>query len=212
MIIRFKNNTQAARSWAGQEIQAGEYYTLEVGEEAVWSKNSSVLVSITDAELILNDGTRDVASVPDALKILFGLSPKDVQVVTNPPFAGKVLGEKKIFSRMTGKKFPVTVGVNILDFLIPKTEMKMNGVEITNGKVGETVNFKVLDTATGAISTIPNFMLNQFAFDVNLPDGFYSQKSNYDADVIKDLVIRIEITAVEARDLCVNYLLHELKA
>lgn len=137
--------------------------------------------------------------------------PSGQAVTVGSTFRSKKIGDKKLFSRITGKKFPVAVGVNTLDFLIPKNEMKMNGVEITNGKMGETVNFKVLDTATGTISTIPNFMLNQFAFDVNLPDGFYSQKSDYDADVIKDLVIRIEITAVEARDLCVNYLLHELK-
>lgn len=211
MTIRFKNNTGEARSWAGQEILPGSYYTLETGEDVVWSKNSSVLSSITAGELVLNDGTSDVVVTSEALKILFGLAPKDVQVVMNPPFASKAIGTKKVFARMTGKKFPVTVGLNTLNFLIPKNEMKMNGVEITNGKVGETVNFKVLDTATGTISTIPNFMLNQFAFDVNLPDGFYSQKSDYDADVIKDLVIQIEITAVESRDLCVNYLIHELK-
>lgn len=54
-------------------------------------------------------------------------------------------------------------------------------------------------------------VLNQFGFAVVMPEGFYSQKSNYDADVMKDLVIRLEYTAKEARDLGINYLIHELK-
>jgi hypothetical protein len=206
-----KNNTGSQGVFRGISLEIDETYLIPVSLVRSWGSDVNIASLVLSGGLgVTNDGTNYLDPISGLRSLQESLI--ETRVVSNPPFAGKTVGEKKIFSRMTGKKFPVTVGVNTLDFLIPKTEMKMNGVEITNGKVGETVNFKVLDTATGAISTIPNFMLNQFAFDVNLPDGFYSQKSNYDADVIKDLVIRIEITAVEARDLCVNYLLHELKA
>jgi hypothetical protein len=80
-----------------------------------------------------------------------------------------------------------------------------------NGKVGETMKLKVLDTATGTITTVPNYLLNQFGFDINLPDGYYVRESHYDADLIKDLVIRVEFTAIEARNVGINYSIHELK-
>ena len=38
------------------------------------------------------------------------------------------------------------------------------------------------------------------------------RESNYDADVFQGLQVRIEFNAVEARDVYVNYLIHELKA
>jgi hypothetical protein len=135
-----------------------------------------------------------------------------VDVSSQPAFASKKVGTKKLYTRATGKVFAVTVGTNNLDFLIPFNEMKFNGIHIVNGKVGETVNLKILDTATGTITGVANYLLNQFGFSVNLPDGVFIRESQYDADMIKDLVVRIELTAVEARDFRVNYAIHELKA
>lgn len=210
MNIFIKNKTGSIGVFRGIELQIDEVFLVPAQSVQSWGGDVVISGLIVSGGLHVSINGTTFLDPITGLKYIQG-NIADVNVAANPTFTSKLVGTKKIFSRMTGKKFPVEVGLNTLDFLIPKNEMKMNGVEITNGKIGETVNFKVLDTSTGTLSTIPNFPLNQFAFDINLPDGFYSQKSNYDADVIKDLVIRIEITAVEARDLCVNYLLHELK-
>lgn len=135
----------------------------------------------------------------------------EVLVLSNPAFSAKTVGTKKLYSRSTGAKYTVVVGANTLDFVVPYNEVKFNGLQICNGKVGESVNLKVLDTPTGTISGVPDYQLNQFGYSVNMPDGFYQRESAYDADLIKDLKIRMEYTATEARYLYVNYLIHELK-
>lgn len=127
------------------------------------------------------------------------------------PFSQKTANGMKLYTRATGVSHAVVVGANVLDFVVPFNTVKFNGLEIVNGKAGEKVSLKILDTPAGAISGVPNYELNQFGFDVNLPDGFYSRESNYDADLIKDLKVRIEFTAIEARNVGVNYLIHELK-
>jgi hypothetical protein len=205
-----KNNTGSQGVFRGIPLEVDETYLVPVSVVRSWGSDVNIASLVLSGWLaVTNDGVNYLDPISGLRSLQESLI--ETKIVASPAFADKKIGSKKLFSRITGKKFPVVVGLNILDFAIPKAEMKMNGVEITNGEVGETVNFKVLDTPTGTLSGVPNYPLNQFAFDVNLPDGFYSQKSDYDADVIKDLVIRIEINAVEARDLAVNYLIHELK-
>jgi hypothetical protein len=210
MNIFIKNKTGSTNIFRGIELQNDEVFLIPSGLVQSWGNDVVIVGHVVSGSLTVSSNGSSFLNPIEGLKILQGFL-VETKTIESPAFSAKVIGGKKIFSRITGKKFPVIVGLNTLDFSIPKNEMKMNGVEITNGKEGETVNFKVLDTPTGTISTVPNYTLNQFAFDLNLPNGFYSQRSNYDADVIKDLVIRIEINAVEARDLCVNYLLHEMK-
>jgi hypothetical protein len=40
-------------------------------------------------------------------------------------------------------------------------------------------------------SEVPSAPLNQFGFGVELPEGFYRDSSEYDADLIKDMEVRI---------------------
>jgi len=208
--LRVKNNKESSDVWAGMTIAAGAEYDLQAADLAVWKANDKVIQDLASLELLIGDGTSYKTTGSEAVNYLLGTS-VDVKVNEAPPFSSKKIGSKKLYTRATGKAFTVSVGSNNLDFLIPYNEMKINGIEIVNGKVGEKVNLKVLDTAAGTISTVPNYMLNQFGFDVNLPDGMFVRESQYDADMIKDLVIRIEYTAIEARDVRVNYLIHELK-
>lgn len=134
------------------------------------------------------------------------------QLTFNPPFADKVLSNgKKLYNRTTGKTFELVVGENTLDFTVPFNEVKFNGLEINDGKKGEKVTLQILDTASGAVSTIPNYMLNQFGDKVNVPNGFYRRVSDYDADLFLGLQIRVIYEAIEARTIGINYMIHELK-
>ena len=80
-----------------------------------------------------------------------------------------------------------------IELVVPYNLCHINEMEFTNCKEGMTVDFKVHDTPTGTFSTVPNYMLNQFGFDVELPDGYYKDHSNYDATLILNMKIVIVV-------------------
>lgn len=136
------------------------------------------------------------------------------------PFPSKTAGQYKLFQRLHGKVQPVVVGVNTIDFVIPYDLVKIDGMDITNALVGEVSDMIVLDTPLGLVqmsagvpaeSIVPNAPLNQFGFGVGMPDGKYEYASRYEADMYKDMVIRIVYTATVARNLVFNFHLHECK-
>lgn len=110
-------------------------------------------------------------------------------------FARKTFRGQKLFRRKHGFNglIPANSTGSVL-LVVPYAACKINQVEFVNAKEGDTVDLKVLDTATGTLSTIPNFMLNQFGFSTELPDGFYTDKSEYDADLIGGMQIEILYT------------------
>lgn len=208
------NTSGEEKFYAGQTVPATSYLLIDEQKRRQFSFTDNLLADIANAVAIIsktNDSSGHISGVSNQIDFLKSDTAKEVLVTQQPAFAAKTVGTKKLYTRATGKVHTVVVGANNLDFLIPFNEMKFNGLEIVNGLVGEKVNLKILDTATGTITTVPNYLLNQFGFDVNLPDGMYVRESAYDADLIKDLVVRIEFTAIEARDVRVNYLIHELK-
>lgn len=144
-------------------------------------------------------------------------SPRQVSIVDSvnpPPFASKVLSNgKKLFRRKHGVSGTIEANSSgTLSLVIPYALAKINKVEIVNCAIGDTADLKVYDTPTGTISTVPNYMLNQFGFDVCLPDNFYVDESNYDADLIQNM--KIEITyknnSSEDREVGINIVLHQL--
>lgn len=138
--------------------------------------------------------------------------PVDIkQSVAPSPFASKYIGDKSLYTRVHGIQSAITVGTNNIDFTVPYAQAKFNALEIVNADVGDKVSLKILDSATGIISTIPFYELNQFGFDIYLPDGFYVRESQYDADLISGLVIRLEYTTAIAKTVKFNVILHELK-
>jgi len=108
------------------------------------------------------------------------------------PFKSKAVVGGKLFRRKHGflKLIPANSSDVIL-LVVPYAVCKINHVEFMNTNLGDTIDFEVLDTSTGTFSTVPNYMLNQFGFDVQLPDGRYEDTSEYDADLIADMTIRI---------------------
>jgi hypothetical protein len=106
------------------------------------------------------------------------------------PFKSKAVGSGKLFRRKHGfNKLVAANSTEEIDLIVPYNICKINQVEFTNAVDGDTVSFKVHDTSTGLFSTVPRYMLNQFGFDVELPNGFYTDKSDYDADLVLDMII-----------------------
>ena len=192
-------------------IAAAGEYDLSPIEIPAWQASNKVVVDLSSGDLSIGDGVTYKTSAAEAVKYLLGALPAQVSVDSQPVFASKKIGTKKLYTRATGKTFSLAVGDNTLDFTVIFDVMKFNGVEIDKAEAGEKINLKVLDTAAGLLSGVPNYVLNQFGYDINLPDGHYRLMSAYDADLIKDLQIRIEYNALSARTIGVNYMLHELK-
>jgi hypothetical protein len=132
-------------------------------------------------------------------------------IVTSSPFASKTVGSKKLFKRIHGVMTDCVVGVNEIIFNIPYNAVKITGIEMIGGSVGDRCSLIVLDTPTGAISTVPNYPLNQFGFDVCISQGAYSYQSEYDADLIKDMKLKVIYTSTVVAPIGLNFILNEVK-
>lgn len=140
---------------------------------------------------------------------------KKISTVT-APFASKILANgKKLFTRIHGTQITIdNAGTVNIDFTIPYAACKITGLRVIGGKLGDNVNLKILDTATGANTTIPHYQLNQFGFNMNVAAEDHVYLSDYDADLTQNLVIRMQYTALSVpipRLLCINFILHEVK-
>jgi len=136
----------------------------------------------------------------------------NVLVSGQNPFASKVLPNgQKIFKRVHGVKHVLSSATDVIRFTVPYTQCKITGIEILGANFGDTANFNVYDTSSGTLSTIPNFKLNQFGFDVNIKPSHHVENSEYDADLIQGLVLEVEITGITGQEVLINFILHEVK-
>lgn len=193
-----------------QFIQAGNpYQYIDGGELAsyiIWSSDGYLTLYCDLYHDEQTERSTDQADWEDNFKSAATTLP-----ARQSPFAEKTVGGKSLFNRTEGKEFSVSVGDNDLIYTISWPTVKFTGIEIINGEVGDVVNLKVLDSTTGTYTTVPNYQLNQFGFTVNLPDGFYKRESRYDADLYYGMQIKIELNTATARDVRINYVIHEVK-
>lgn len=127
-------------------------------------------------------------------------------------FAQKELPDiqKVLFKRVVGIQHSLSSGSNVITYSIPYNWVKITGLEIINGENLDTVSVEILDTPTGTVSSIPNYKLNQFAFNVNVSKDYYEHKSEYDADLYLNLQIKITYTSLSAKTIGVNFILNEV--
>lgn len=133
----------------------------------------------------------------------------------NLPFCSKELPDgRKLYLRVHGISGAVSGAPDNLDFTVPYDNCKLTGIEIIGGVIGDTCNLKVLDTPTGTVSGEANKVLNQSGFDVNVAKDYYKRECVYDADLIKDMKIRVEYDSIAALpvNVYINIILHEVKS
>lgn len=129
------------------------------------------------------------------------------------PFANKNIGSKKLFRRKHGVSKTITANsTDTVEFSVPYSHVKITKAEVVNCAVGDTIDLTINDDASGTYTTVPNYMLNQFGFDVVLPDGIYVDESQYDADLFNGMVVKVTYTNNSNSDrlIGVNLTLHEL--
>jgi len=131
------------------------------------------------------------------------------------PFCSKELADgKKLYRRKHGYSLSCPANTNSdLIVSVPYDAAKINEIEIINLPIGTKIDFSILDTPSGTISGQPNYLLNQFGFDVRAADSFYKDHSPYDADVIRDLQLKVTVKneTSDAFDCYVNIVFHEVK-
>lgn len=133
------------------------------------------------------------------------------QVLTLSPFASKKIGLKSIFKRAHGVQRDCVIGQNIIEFVVPYAETKMNQIEIINGENLDFCDLEIYDTPEGKYSGHPNIKLNQFGYSINVAKDYYNQKSEFDADIYGGMKFVFKYTSISAKRIAINIILNELK-
>lgn len=219
-MIKLKNTTNSEIILRGilfRELGAetNNERIINETERLLWANDSEVLSNISNGNIELSLNDIPILDINTAINTLKNNLPAQVNS-SNQPFASKILSNgKKLFMRVHGIQAQVSGAPDNIDFTIPYTNCKITGIEILNGELGDKINFKVLDTASGTISGIPNYMLNQFGFDVRIGSALYKHESGYDADLIQGMVLRLEYDAITSdllpKNVYINFILHEVK-
>ena len=143
-------------------------------------------------------------------------------ITLQPAFRSKSLPEGNLFKRVHGAS-SIDIPANTtgyITFAVPYPVCKFSGATIINIDLGDTLDFFVLDTAVNTFSGLPvetygaNFPLNQFGFDVVMPNGNeYTNTSNYDADLYQDMQVMCAYknNSATAKKVHMNVELHEVK-
>lgn len=139
-----------------------------------------------------------------------------VQSIQSSAFASKILADgTHLFKRKHGVVGGIVQPGSTGGFLftIPYNSCKITDVEVVGSKLNDQVNFKIHDTSTGLISTVPYYPINQFGYDVFVSEGIFRESSNYDADLFLDLNLGMEYTNNGTTPVTVNFnvTLHEVK-
>ena len=206
------NISGETKAYVGTEILQGAFLLIPFEKDSAYKNNEKLIIAISNGYAKMSrDGINDIEDINDALDFLKG---NNVTVISQPqlsPFADKHVGDKSLFKRVHGILQDCVVGNNDFYFTIPYAAAKLNVIEIIGGEIGDTADFFVLDTAAGTVSTIPNYPLNQFAFDIVISKDYYEKHSEYDADVFTGLQLYCRVTSLSAKKIGVNFILNEAK-
>lgn len=130
------------------------------------------------------------------------------------PFKSKELANgKKLYRRKHGYQHEVTPGTSALTITVPYDVCKINEAEILWCPEGVKIDLKILDTTTGLLTGVPNYLLNQFGFDINVGKDAYHDISAYDADLMRNMQIEVTFkndTSI-TKTVGFNIVFHEIK-
>ena len=195
MIIKNLLSPGSPQTFGGLQMDGGQEYIIPETELPRFRSDSNLLAALSS-----NPPTASIddKTGSDAASILLD---KSRDPVVTAPFHSKILEGKNIFRRKHGiTKVCPGQSETVFEFVVPYDVVKINQLEIVNSKAGDTVDLIVCDTPQGHVqlskgvppeSVVPSAFLNQFGFDVAMPDGFFRDKSEYDADLIKDMKVVI---------------------
>jgi hypothetical protein len=131
---------------------------------------------------------------------------------TTQPFASKTLPNgQSLYKRFTGISQQLQEGSNTFTWTSSYNTAKILALEVINAEVGDTCSLFVLDSTTGTYSKIPNYPLNQFAFNANIPENFYRYDSEYDAEIYLGMQIQFVYNSASSKTIYINLDINEVK-
>jgi len=149
---------------------------------------------------------------------VYALSSKarDVSVSSIPPFGAKsqVIGGvlKKFYARNTGLQYDLTTGSNDINFTIPFPWVKIIGIECIGGEILDTAELRVYDNALGTYSGVPDALLNQFGYTLNMAKDYYARSSPFDADLYQGMILKITYVSISDKRVGMNIIMNEVKS
>lgn len=190
-----------------QWIMDDNSYTISIADGSIqWSCLIPITTPSTGDQLDFETNYKATGNM------LVGLS-----VVNQPPLGAKFVTISgighKLYARFTGLQFTVNNGSNTLTYTATYNWAKIVGIECVNCTTLDTVDLKVLDTAQGTYSGVPNAVLNQFSYTLNLPAGYYQRMAQFDADIYVGMVLQFTYVSnsLLAKTIGINLLMNEVK-
>jgi len=200
--------------YPGWSVQPNQEIELTRVDVLNWRNSTAVIDAIYNDLLQIGNDTEYLTSHADQLQYLFYDEIEQTEISAQPAFANKYTSDGlKMYRRKHG--FSVTVSANSNNeeqFNVPYAVCKINKIEVVGAETGDKADLKIYDTPTGSISTVPNYMLNQFGYGVFLGRDFYEDKSEYDAELIGDMKIGVTVynNTAQEKTYYVNVVLHEV--
>lgn len=141
------------------------------------------------------------------------------QVVLPTSFSAKtvvVSGTlKRLYARNTGIQATVSPGSNTINYTATYAWAKVIGMECINALPGDYASMQVYDNHAGTYSGVPDALLNQFGYSLNMGPDYYKRESPFDADLYAGMVMKITYFSVTpiltTRTIGINILMNELK-
>lgn len=218
---KVKNNTQENKTWNGQVVEPGEYYTIQYHEEGQWANNVQLLTDIANVEAVINDGTSDISNVNDSINWLkdhVAVDTDGTPLIRSMPLANtdnllfKGTGVKGTATKATDANTPIETNI---DYKMPERRL-INGVKIIlkNHMFGDSAKFQVVDK-DNVLGYGAGVVLNEFGTDWYFGDDAQDQDIiilPYPANIPADVYIRLKYKASgTASDVsvCMNLFLHK---
>ena len=179
-----------------------------------YNKNVSTFIIAVDGPIYYKHEL-DIENEKDFNSIYGSLVNKKIgNFVKREPFSAKVLPDgSKLFRRKHGYSILVdALSSKDLIVTIPYDSCKINKLEIIDANPLDTIDLIILDSVDGTYTSVPNYELNQFGFDVQLSALLYSDKSDYDAELYKGMQLKIvyKNKTQNTKKVGVNVILHEM--
>ena len=188
----------------GFVMPASSYIELGEADVVNWYTDDNVFSAINNDSIQVaksDDGLKDIVSYTEQWDYLGDILPNGIKItntLVSSPFAEKSLPDgSKLFRRKHGKIETILANSEKeIVFTCPYGNARINKLEIIGANEIDRVDLSVyspLDSATAAAYGMPpDYMLNQFGFDVVVSSLIYADKSDYDASIFLGFQVKIK--------------------
>lgn len=144
MIKKIKNADTISRTWVGQEITSGTYFTIDPLDYVKWSNDSQLLIDIASGKAIVNDGSVDISDVNSAINFLKGNTLEIQKQTSMPPFADPTYRSK--YDATTSVETILASSNKVIDYLITEERYVFGGeIIVENAQFGDYFTAEVYD-------------------------------------------------------------------